>query len=366
MKLGFRVVVGLIVQGGLVQYALAAGELSMAQLRLSSFMDGRLLEDKHALVRHSSSPPKAASRTALEMTWVSQSATGWGVGAFLEDNAWINGRAPSVEVLGAVNSQSLGVRDVRYPFQATFQSYRRWGLTVSHQWQFDRDQELAQFRVVAKGMAVDRFKSVTAEGVLTDSTSGTVGLQANSVKNELGRESEFLTPEKILGFGLGWDLEADWKASDRANLRISVQDVGAGVRLPHVLREATTVNTQNVTYDANEYINYAPMVSGQYEAVAARVKIKPKVAVSGRWDQGRGITALAGLQTQYPFTQVYLGGEWAGESAKLTSLIYGGAAGLPMSLALQGAFRGLTLGWRGDALSPARARIWGLTAAVKF
>lgn len=345
----------------------ATVHVSAYQERLSSFMDGALLGNERAWVAHASAPPKAAARSGLNLLWQAEASSGWNLGGFVESASWIDGGAESVAALGFVNNQRTAQKNASYPFAVEAQSYRRWGVSIGAQ----RAQTLwghaSELWWRAKGFAVDDYRWSRADGTLTETLAGELGLQAQVEQLRLGGHSTFVNPQKTLGYGVGLDLGVQWHSAPTLHWQASLEDIGPRVRLAHVLSNSTQYNSNNVSHDAEGYIQYAPMTSGQYRDVSASLRIEPRLNLAGRWDARPGLTWFGGISAQKPFTQVHLGAQkTVSEGAQLAAAVYTGSGGLPPSAGLNWRYRTLTLNWRGDALSPEKARIWSLSAALDF
>lgn len=342
--------------------------LAASQERMSSFLDGTLINDEHAWVLHESMPPKASGRTSLSIDWVSAEQSGWGMGGFVESAIWVDGAAGTVAALAFANNQRVAQKNASYPFAAETQKYRRWGLSIGKRWPvgvIKGSSSQAWWR--AKGFAVDEYRWSKADGTLTESVTGELGLQAQVEQQQLGGSSPFVTPKKSLGYGLGFDVGMEWGTAETVQWQVALEDIGPGIDLSHLLGNSTRYNTNNASYDANGYIQYAPMTTGQYRDTSVSLQIEPRLSFSGRWAARPGLAWFGGISHQRPFTQAHLGAEttfFGGNQLKTT--LHAGSGGLPVSIGLGWRYRGLALHWRGDALSPSKARIWSLSGELSF
>jgi len=336
--------------------------------RVSSFLDGALIDDERTWVQHESLPPKASGRTSFNLEWVSGQPSGWGAGAFVESAIWVDGTDGSVATLGFVNNQRVAQKNASYPFAVEVQEYRRWGVSLSKRWPvnvFANSSSQVWWR--AKGFAVDEYRWTKADGTLTESVTGALGLQAQVEQQKLGGSSPFVTPKKSLGYGFGCDFGMEGGTAESIQWQVALEDIGPSIKLSHVLSNSTQYNTNNASYDANGYIQYAPMTSGQYRDTSVSFQIEPRLSFSGRWAASPGLTWFGGISHQKPFTQAHFGAEttfFGGNQLK--TALHAGSGGLPVSIGLSWRYRGLALQWRGDALSPSKARIWSLSSELNF
>jgi hypothetical protein len=284
----------------------------------------------------------------------------------VDSTAWINGQTRSVEALAFANNDRVGKRDDTYPFAVEFQRYRRWGASVERRFKFEGSpsDRVVWFR--AKAFLVDQYKSANTAGVVTESAQGNVGLRADVEQDELGRRTRYLSPQKTLGVGYGFDIGTSFPITPEGLLRVELMDLGPSVDIKHVLRDTTKYNSNRVSYDQQGNIIYLPAVSGQYADAHARLKIQPTLDASLRWTRNPGFTWLGGFSHRVPYSQAYLGAEWVGHGVSWATTLHAGSADLPLSVGLQARYKGLSIVWRGDSLQPGKARIWSLVAGVAF
>jgi hypothetical protein len=342
--------------------------VAASQERLSSFLDGTLIDDERAWVQHGSMPPKASGRTSLSIDWVSGKQSGWGMGGFVESAIWVDGATGSVAALDFANNQRVAQKNASYPFAVETQKYRRWGVSIGKRLPvgvFAGSSSQVWWR--AKGFAIDEYRWSKADGTLTESVTGELGLQAQVEQQQLGGSSPFVTPKKSLGYGFGFDFGMEGEIAESIQWQVALEDIGPNIKLSHVLSNSTQYNTNNASYDANGYIQYAPMTSGQYRDTSVSFQIEPRLSFSGRWAAHPGLAWFGGISHQKPFNQAHLGAEttfFGGNQLKTT--LHAGSGGLPVSVGLSWRYRGLALHWRGNALSPSKARIWSLSSELSF
>ena len=336
------------------------------QNRLSSFIDGDLINDDRAFVKHGSQAPRAQAQSVVSVEWAPRGLPTWQVGGFMEQALWVDGAQASIEALAFANNKRLANRDANYPFSVRSEKSRRWGLSVSKEWPLAQFGSKSRAWVKGKGFLVDEFRSVRADGVLQETLAGNIGLYAAVAESELGQTAPFVNPKKTLGYGWGIDTGMEWGDPEQMLWHLAVKDIGPSVKLNHVLATRTRYNTNNTAFDANGYISYTPVLTGKNTDESASFTIRPKLDFNARWKQQSGFHLLGGVGYSQPFVQSFVGVELShGDHIARTQLFIGNGD-LPVSLGLGWQYKNVRFSWRGDSLSPSKARIWMMNGGVSF
>ena len=339
--------------------------VQLQELRVSGFLDGNLLSDEKVVVTH----PKAAGLTVataqLHTSFpVPGLGTDWRMGAFVDAQAWI--RSDAVRALAFINNKEVANENAAYPLRTSYQAARRVGLSLAKTTPLNLPQfASAQLLTRARLFAVDQFKAGQADGALVESATGQLGLQANTNQYQLGGTSPFISPAKTLGWGgtLDVGLRVDGHSGHYGS--ISVADIGPAVRLASVLRTDKKANTNNVSFDANGYVQFAPIITGQYSATSYAMRYAPTFTAEGGWALAPQAMLIAKLESTTPVHQLSLGAAYQFNQQSVQGTVYAGK-GLPTSLGLAWRFKYGDISWRGDRLSLSRARVWGLAAGLHF
>lgn len=339
--------------------------ISAEQTRLSALLDGYLLDDEQSAVRHQTDAVDSWARSEWRVAWRPQNAL-WDLqwAAFNDTQVHVNGSGG--RAAARINNQVADFPTTRYPFDLDSVKYRRWGLSASRAivgaadgWQPNR------WTLGGSVFAVDRFKSTDAQGVLEDRAGGNLALQANVMENELGKQSTFIRPEKILGWGLALDVSALWGQLDTDYLSLSVQDLGPSVRLSEVLGTDRTINTDTVSFDEDGYIQFAPAINGVYVNRKARVRIEPEWRLDAGWRQRPGQRWLGSLIKHGARQEAAVVYQQALAGYRLDVGLHA-LADMPGSVSLGWFGPRWGFSWRGDRFSPDKARIWGVSGHMAF
>jgi hypothetical protein len=354
---------------GAAACAQAQGDAGVAvqvhQLRVSSFLDGNLLSDERAAVAHPHAAGLAIAATGLHTSFTLPGLSpSWRMGAFVDAQAWI--KADSVRALAFINNKEKADENAAYPLATRYQSARRVGLSLAKTTPLDIPLfASAMLLTRARVFAVDQFKAGQADGRLTESALGQLGLQANISQYQLGGTSPFISPAKTLGWGGTLDIGLRVQGQGGHYSSISVADIGPAVRLPSVLRTDRTANTNNVSNDANGYVQYAPFITGQYSPASYAMRYAPTFTAEGGWALASQAMLIAKLESTAPVHQLSVGGLYKMNQQSLQGMVYAGKD-LPSSLGLAWNFKHGDIAWRGDRFSLSRARVWGLSAGLRY
>ncbi len=339
--------------------------LEAESLRVSSFLDGQLADDEKAVVAHSRAPAHTLARTRLRASapvpWTDRS---WRMGAFADSQAWVIG--DSVRALAFYNNKEAGSQNASHLFDAQSQFMRRTGLTLGTSWETALGQSHnLQVTTQLKYYAVNEFKASHVRGALTETVAGAIGLQAQTVEQNLGGQSLFVKPDRALGHGFALDAALTLTNAQGSHLTFAVEDFGPAVTLPSVLRTTQNANTNTVSYDANGYIHFAPLLTGQYASEQIRVVFAPTWSAALAWRLKPNLEWLASAESTQTVHQISSGLRLESNGQQFTGLIHLGKD-LPGSLEVAWKSKWTALAIRADALSPQYARVWGVKASVQF
>lgn len=335
------------------------------QGRFSALLDGNLLDDEQSFVRSATDRVDSWARSEWRISWHPE-VPAWDLqwAAFVDAQAHVNGAG--ARAVARINNPLVGATGTRYPFMLDSVKYRRLGISLLHPFQGGSEGLLpGRWTVGASVFGVDQFKSVNAMGVLEDRAGGNLALQAATVENELGKQSTFVQPNKILGWGFALDVSALWGQPDASHLRLSVRDLGPAVRLREVLGTDRTINTDTVSFDQDGYIQFAPVIRGVYVNREASVRIKPEVRLEAGWQFRPGQRLLSNLvkhgarqEVGLIYQQAVLGYRLDVGAHVLSNMP--GSASLGLFAPRWG------VSWRGDNASPSKARIWALSGHFTY
>jgi hypothetical protein len=292
----------------------------------------------------------------------------WNFELFMDQTARLGGTVGTFAALNALSGdRSLQGTGAQLPIQVTGQLMRRTGVGAARTFMpIATTWGGLSVRTGMRVFVVTQFRAIDASGTLTETTAGSTQLQATAQDIQQGGTSLYLNPEKTSGAGITFHAEATLGSLERSHLTLSVRDVGPAVSLAHVLQTNRTINSNTLTYDASGYAQFAPAVSGKYTDTAYKAKQYPSAAMLGAVEYSPAVQWLGRVHYSYPVTQYAGGAQWrtAGET-QLQALLYVGPY-LPTSAALAWQHRSFGIQWRGDNLSPSKAKIWGLDGRINF
>ena len=341
--------------------------LDVEQGRLSAALHGDALDDPRQFQQIDTDDVRSWARNRLRLSRqpADHRADGMSWEAVVVQEAHILGAGARA---GVRLNQDEGPVGQRYPFDVQNTQHRRWQVTA----QFHRTAHLAwladeplRWYAGINLLAVDRYKAINASGVLHDMVSGDLGLQAHSSSNELGGTSAFIQPSKPLGWGLTLNLGVQGGQPDQAQWRLDVRDLGPRVKLRHVLGDDKSANTNTLSFDADGFVNFAPVVQGQYSDRAASLRIEPEWTAHAAHPLGRHGQAVVGGAWHGARQEISLGyqHQWGAHRLSVTGHAL---RDMPFSVGLRWEMPHASLGWRADRISAGKARIWVLEGRLNF
>lgn len=334
------------------------------QYRASTFLDGQNQSTDHIQPGAVGKPPTSRVTTGARLRAAPHWAQGWRMGAFVLSDAWISGSASTLGAIAAANRAQAPTRNASHPFDVAYQSMQRYGLSTG------KDFGLAWLgaptvSVDGHVFRVSKFREISASGVLTETAQGDLGLAANTVQTKLGGESVFINPPANLGWGASADVGLRWGEPQDSHYSLHVANLASTVRIPHVLQTTTRLNTQSASYDANGYVQFAPLISGKHSDVAYRPTLHPHTRAATSQRLSPGWALLASLSVQHPITELSLGGQWDAVGQRLQAQVHL-SRDLPVSYGVVWRTRYANVAWRGDSLRSGSAKVWGWSASIQY
>jgi hypothetical protein len=175
----------------------------------------------------------------------------------------------------------------------------------------------------------------------------------------------FVNPPKILGWGGSLDFSLRADGQDGSFFHAAVEDLAPPITLKSVLRHERNANTNNVSFDADGYIQFAPLISGRYADQRVRLRLPPTLHTQVGRRLTPSITGIAGWQSTKSIDQFSLGLQWNLQNHQFTSTVFTGS-NMPASVELRWQNSHFHLAWRADALSPSKARVWGIHGGTRW
>ena len=337
-------------------------ELSV--LRVSTFIDGAHQHDEQIIPSQLNTAPTTRASVKASASYAPAWGHGWRAGVFGASHTWMQGTPSSANAVIVANRSAKPSSKASHPFDVVQQAMQRYGISVG--------KELtsswlggAAISGSAHVFAVNAFREISASGVLTESANGDLGLVSDSWKLQLGGEAPFISPPKTLGKGVSADIGLRWGDSNGNHVAVQLADIASYVRLDNVLQTNTRINTNKVSFDANGYIQFAPIISGKNADVPYQPKLHPVATVSGAYLLSPAWTVLAGIESAHPLTEVSIGSKYSTESQSIQAQLFV-SRDIPTSLGISWHTRYLSLSWRGDKLAADKAKVWGISGQVRF
>jgi hypothetical protein len=353
-------------QGAEAVMAPGAWRLSAQQARASAALDGDLVNDPGVPLRYAGNRVDSWARSTVMLAWAPRAApAGLSAAAFIDSQVHVTGVGATAAA--RINSDAAASEGRVHEVAFDSVSYRRQGLGI-RQAVLRRDSDTASphWQLGAKVFAVDRYKSASAVGVLEERAGDVLSLQGSGLEQQLGKSSLFVRPEKVLGWGVGMDLQALWGDAAHTHWRAAVEDLGPTVRLSQVLVTSKTVNTNTVSHDAQGYVQFAPAVMGRYDVGAVALRIKPQWLLDGAYELSPALRGLAGLRVHGALKELRLGADWAVTERGRAQLLLRRAAHMSPSLDMGWQGDGWRVAWQANQWQPGRARTWALSGACDF
>lgn len=341
--------------------------IDLEQSRLSAVINGDLLDDERKLTSSDTDTVRSWARSTLRLSQMPattpQSSGLWAAYVVQESHA----RGIGIQAAARLNRPD-GAVGMEYPFRLSLVQHRRWGVSWLHQAAKPLVVPLlgaVHWHAGFSAFAVDQFKSLDATGVLQDVAGGRLALRANSQEDELGAQSRFVQPRRVLGGGATLNAGLSATTAEGLHWSLAVRDLGPKVRLRHVLGEDKAIDTDTVSYDDDGYVNFAPAIQGRFVDRSATLRLEPE----WRWQLTQTLNPGHQLHASWLVhgvrEELSIGyqRQWGGQQLTLSAYAL---RDMPFSVGLRWDMPYGSLGWRGDNLSAGKARIWMLEGRLRF
>ena len=336
----------------------------LSQFRASTFIDGANQYDESIIPSQPNTAPTTRASIKASMSYAPAWGHGWRAGVFAASHAWMQGTPSSTNAVIVANRSAKPSTNASHSFDVVQQSMQRYGFSTSKEFAVNWLGG-AVISGAAHVFAVNAFREISASGVLTESANGDLGLVSNNAQYKLGGEAVFISPPKTLGKGASIDLGLRWGDTNGSHMAVQLADIASYVRLDHVLQTNTRINTNKVSFDANGYIQFAPIISGKNADVPYQPKLHPVASVSGAYRLSPAWAVVAGMESAHPMTELSFGGKYNAASQSLQAQLFVNGD-IPTSLGITWHTRYLSLSWRGDKLAADKAKVWGISGQVRF
>lgn len=336
----------------------------LSQFRASTFIGGANQHDEPIIPSQPNTAPTTRASIKASVSYAPAWGYGWRAGVFAASHAWMQGTPSSTNAVIVANRSAKPSTNASHAFDVVQQSMQRYGFSLG--------KEIASnwlggavISGAAHVFAVNAFREISVSGVLTESANGDLGLVSNNAQYKLGGEAVFISPPKTLGKGTSIDLGLRWGDTNGSHVAVQLADIVSYVRLDHVLQTNTRINTNKVSFDANGYIQFAPIISGKNADVPYQPRLHPVASVSGAYRLSPSWAVIAGMESAHPMTELSLGGKYNKASQSIQAQLFV-SRDVPASLGISWHTRYLSLSWRGDRLSADKAKVWGISGQVRF
>jgi hypothetical protein len=341
-------------------------EASVYSYRLSSFINGNLIRNEKLPLASVPDSPATLARAGFELFWTPKNLDRWRVGVFKDNTIRANGQDGSVKALALINNRGSLSNNVDYPFNVQSVSMSRSGLLI--------EQSLGSLNIAphigvswsVRLFGVEDYRSTVANGFIRENSNGSLGVQAEVTKTDLGRSTTFVPTTGAVGYGASFGLALEGGDPNMTSWVFSVDDISAPVNLKSVLVTRNSYNNVNVQLDGNGLPNFAGVAVGSFSNESVKATVNPRLAFEVVSDLNHAWHLRAGTTWEKPLLQGFVGVDHQVNGGKWLTSVHIGNNNLPASLGLGLNYKGLTLAWRGDKLSPSKARIWGLSGSMRF
>jgi hypothetical protein len=246
--------------------------------------------------------PRAGRNAALMRNRVSAGVGKgrWRLGAELRQDAWLGADRESLDAYTLYQQKRKPAPPASFALRAQYFSWKAQGLRAGYT--FDGPRFGTRTGTVEISGAVygkQRLREQSVDGVLTYARDGSYGFDATHVDVNDRMIYPFMGDAPSAS-GASLSVGATLPLLDAWTLRLQADDVASRLRWKNLPVNTETLKSNVTSYDADGYLNFAPMLSGRKQQVERSVRIPRYTAAaldyrSGDWGAGVQVARYAGV-----------------------------------------------------------------------
>lgn len=245
--------------------------------------------------------PRAGRNVALMR---SRAAAGveknrWRLGLEWRQDAWLSTDRASLDAFYMYQQKRKPTPPASFALQGQFFSWQAQGLRIGRS--FDGPRIAGRTSIIELSGAVygrQRLRERSVSGTLTYPQAETYGFAASHIDANSRMTYPFMG-EAPSASGAGLSLAATLPLFEAWTLRLRADDLASRLRWKNLPVNTETLSSDVTSYDANGYVNYAPMLSGRKRQLDRTFRIPRYTSAaldyaSGNWGAGVQVARYAG------------------------------------------------------------------------
>lgn len=245
--------------------------------------------------------PRAGRNTALMRNRAAAGVekNGWRLGLEWRQDARLTTDRASLDAFYLYQQQRKPAPPAGFALQAGYFSWQAQGLRIGHR--FDGPQiggRTVSIDISAAAYGKQRLRERSVRGTLRYPQADTYDFSASHVDTDSGMTYPFMG-EVPSASGAGLSLAATLPLAAAWTLVVQADDIASRLRWKNLPVNTETLSSNVGSYDADGYVNYRPLLSGQKRQVARDFRIPRYTAVAvdyrdGDWGAGLQLARYAG------------------------------------------------------------------------
>ena len=245
--------------------------------------------------------PRAGRNTALMRNRVAAGVgkDRWRLGLELRQDAILATDRASLDAYYLYQQKRKPTPPASFALQARYFSWQAQGLRLGYT--FDGPRIGGRTGSIALSGAVygkQRLRERSVQGTLTYPQADTFGFAATHTDANSGMTYPFMGDAPSAS-GAGLSLAATLPLLDAWTLRVQADDLASRLRWKNLPLNTESLASNVTSYDANGYVNYAPLLSGRKQQVDRSFRIPRYTAAAldyrnGDWGAGVQVARYAG------------------------------------------------------------------------
>jgi hypothetical protein len=226
--------------------------------------------------------PRAGRNTALmrASAAIGVARNRWRLGVEYRQDAYLITDRASTDAYVKYQRKDKPDAPASFPLQARYFSWRAQGVRLGYVFDGPRfGNRDSTIELSAAGYGKQRLRERSVNGVLAYAPDGSYGATASHVDADSRMTYPFMGDEPSAS-GASLSLAATLPLLDAWTLRVQADDLASRLRWKNLPINTETLNTASSSYDANGYINYAPMLRGRKQQIERDFRIPRYTAAS--------------------------------------------------------------------------------------
>lgn len=227
----------------------------------------------------------------------------WSLGLLWRQEAFAALSPKTAELLYYYQQRRDPTAPTSFETQADSLQWAGQGLTLTgpvlstHGWNLRATLDLFQLR---------QLRELQTQGSASYLGSDGYAFNSQILDRHHTTQGVFTSPPAPTGTGWSLSLTVRKTLTEQLDFSLALNDLASQLDWPRINVESSRINSEVKSRNAQGYVEYAPLLSGNYQSQAVQTRLPFGVHAQLQWRQGSGVWILDATQ-RYDLQQIWLG-----------------------------------------------------------